>query len=75
MSAPTKALPGRRARRCVRYAGPRPDPVLLLWPFMALEGGCASATSLLGAWALLPAGLLVVALVAGAVWSTRDWSA
>lgn len=77
MSAPTRAVPERRARRQRRRVGydrPRPDPMLLLWLFMPLELGCAAATTAIGAWALVVAGLLVVALIVGAAWSSRDWA-
>ena len=78
MSAPTRAVPERRARcrprRRFGYDGPRPDPMLLLWLFMPLELGCAAATAALGVWALVAAGLVVIALIIGAAWSSRDWA-
>lgn len=69
MSAPTRALPGRTARR-VTASGPRPDLMWLLWALPPLELGCGWFTDAIGMWALMPAGLFVVALIAAVTWST-----
>lgn len=67
MSTPARALPGRGARR--GHAGQRPDLMWLLWALAPFELLCGCARSLLGGWAVLPAGAVVVVVLAVISWS------
>ena len=67
-----RALPGPKVRREMQR--PRLDPMALLWLLMPLELTCGSLTAAIGWWTLIPAGLLVVLLVALVAWSTWDES-
>lgn len=69
MNAPTRSLPAGQARRA-KATGPRPDLLWLLWTLPGLELSCGFLQPLVGLWALVPAGLFVVALVAVVAWPT-----
>ena len=53
---------------------PRLDPMALLWLLMPPELACGSITTAIGWWALILAGLFVVALIALVCCSTWDES-
>ena len=54
--------------------GPHPDLMWLVWALPPLELSCGLLQSVIGSWALVLAGTIVVALVAAIAWSTGGQS-
>lgn len=82
MSAPTKAIASREPRETTGtrvLPGPptppppdavrRPDLMWLAWALFPGAGLCLPLRGVIGEWGLIPAGVIVVALVSAIIWS------